>query len=71
MWSFIKSFIIYIYCFALSTFATAPIVDLTYAQYQGVPTVDPINNESITHFLGIRYAAAPTGKIFPCLKRIV
>ena len=62
MWSLI----FYLCCFAPSSsiFAT-PIVDLTYAQYQGVPTLDPINNESITHFLGIRYAAAPTGKAFP------
>ncbi|KAF7375433.1 COesterase domain-containing protein [Mycena sanguinolenta] len=33
----------------------SPIVDLGYAQYQGA--VNPANN--ITHFLGIRYAAAP------------
>ena len=26
--------------------------------------MDPVNNETITHFLGIRYAAAPTGKGF-------
>ena len=37
-------------------------MDLTYAQYQGIPTLDPVNNETITRFLGIRYAAAPTGK---------
>ena len=41
--------------FTPSIFATAPVVDLTYAQYQGVPTLDPVNNETITHFLGIRY----------------
>ena len=57
MWSFIFHFCY----FASSIFATTPVVDLTYAQYQGVPTVDPVNNETITHFLGIRYAAAPTG----------
>ncbi|KAF7344320.1 Carboxylic ester hydrolase [Mycena sanguinolenta] len=38
---------------------TSPIVDLGYAQYQGV--VNPANN--ITHFLGIRYAAAPLGDL--------
>ena len=62
MWSFI----FYICCFALPIFGATPIVDLTYAQYQGVPTLDPVNNKSITHFFGIRYAAAPTGKGFPC-----
>jgi hypothetical protein len=35
----------------------ASIIDLGYARYQG--TVDPLTN--ITTFLGIRYAAAPTG----------
>ncbi|KAJ7675705.1 Alpha/Beta hydrolase protein [Mycena polygramma] len=39
--------------------ATAPVVDLGYAQYQGV--VDTKSN--ITAFKGIRYAAAPTGKL--------
>ncbi|KAF7375448.1 COesterase domain-containing protein [Mycena sanguinolenta] len=38
---------------------TSPIVDLGYAQYQGA--VNPANN--ITHFLGIRYAAAPLGDL--------
>ena len=68
MWSFF-----YICCFTPSIFAATPVVDLTYAQYQGVPTLDPVNNESITQFLGIRYAAAPTGKVFPasyCLSSI-
>jgi hypothetical protein len=64
------SFFIFYYFFfrvAPSILAATPIVNLTYAQYQGVPTVDPVNNESTTHFLGIRYAAAPTGKVFsPC-----
>ena len=67
MWSFI----FYICCFATSIFAATPVVDLTYAQYQGVPVLDPVNNESITQFLGIRYAAAPTGKVFtPALYRL-
>ena len=62
-------FIFYICSFVPSIFAAnpSPIVDLTYAQYQGVPSMDPVNNESITHFLGIRYAAAPTGKASHCL----
>ncbi|KAJ7920201.1 Alpha/Beta hydrolase protein, partial [Mycena leptocephala] len=37
----------------------ASIIDLGYARYQG--TVDPLAN--ITTFLGIRYAAAPTGEL--------
>ena len=60
MWSFIFQFCY----FATSILAATPVVDLTYAQYQGVPTLDPVNNESITHFLGIRYAATPTGMGF-------
>ena len=57
------SFIFYFCWFSPSIFAATPVVDLTYTQYQGVPTLDPVNNETITHFLGIRYAAAPTGKV--------
>ncbi|KAF8168677.1 Alpha/Beta hydrolase protein [Mycena galopus ATCC 62051] len=38
---------------------TSPIVDLGYAQYQGA--VNTANN--ISHFLGIRYAAAPLGDL--------
>ncbi|KAJ7307855.1 Alpha/Beta hydrolase protein [Mycena albidolilacea] len=37
----------------------SPIVDLGYAQYQG--TVNTANN--VTHFLGIRYAAPPSGDL--------
>ena len=62
MWSLI----FYFCCFSPTIFAATatPVVDLTYAQYQGVPTLDPVNNETITRFLGIRYAAAPTGEGF-------
>ena len=42
---------------SLVTAASAPIVDLGYAQYQG--SVDIATN--ITNFLGIRYAAPPVG----------
>ncbi|KAJ7704489.1 Alpha/Beta hydrolase protein [Mycena rosella] len=42
-----------------SAHASTPIVDLGYAQYQGV--FDAALN--ITSFLGIRYAAAPTGNL--------
>ncbi|KAF7335524.1 COesterase domain-containing protein [Mycena venus] len=38
---------------------TSPIINLGYAQYQGA--VNTANN--ITHFLGIRYAAAPLGNL--------
>ncbi|KAL0567354.1 hypothetical protein V5O48_014639 [Marasmius crinis-equi] len=38
---------------------TAPIIDLGYAQYQGV--FDP--NTNVTNFRGVRYAAAPTGDL--------
>jgi hypothetical protein len=41
----------------LSTSAqSTPIVDLGYAQYQGA-----VSAANISHFLGIRYAAAPLG----------
>ena len=54
--------------FVPSICSATPIVDLGYAQYQGVPSVDPVNNASNTNFLGIRYAAAPTGEVlFPSL----
>ncbi|KAJ6563667.1 Alpha/Beta hydrolase protein [Mycena vulgaris] len=36
----------------------APIVDLGYAKYQGA-----VSSSNITHFLGIRYAAAPLGDL--------
>lgn len=36
---------------------TAPVVDLGYAQYQGSFNA----SSNITQFLGIRFAAAPTG----------
>ena len=63
MWSTnITCFIFYICCFAPLIFAATPVVDLTYARYQGIPTVDTVNNATNTQFLGIRYAAAPTGK---------
>ncbi|KAJ7465886.1 Alpha/Beta hydrolase protein [Mycena latifolia] len=39
--------------------AATPIIDLGYARYQG--TIDTSTN--ITTFLGIRYAAAPTGEL--------
>ena len=56
-------FILYVCCcFAPSIVAATPIVDLTYARYQGVPTLDTVNNATITQFLAIRYAAAPTGR---------
>ena len=64
MWStnIAACFIFYIRYFAHPIFAVTPIVDLTYARYQGVPTLDAASNATNTQFLGIRYAAAPTGK---------
>ncbi|EIN14592.1 alpha/beta-hydrolase [Punctularia strigosozonata HHB-11173 SS5] len=38
---------------------SAPLVDLGYAQYQG--SLDPTTN--VTSFLGVRYAAPPTGDL--------
>ncbi|KAJ7781796.1 Alpha/Beta hydrolase protein [Mycena maculata] len=39
--------------------ASAPVVDLGYAQYQGIVDTDL----NITAFLGMRYAAPPTGNL--------
>ena len=39
----------------------APIVDLGYAKYQGILVQDTQTNETNTYFLGMRYAAPPTG----------
>ncbi|KAF4614038.1 hypothetical protein D9613_008113 [Agrocybe pediades] len=41
--------------------ASAPIVNLGYAQYQGTVVQDKVTNATHTQFLGIRYAAPPTG----------
>ena len=41
-----------------SNTAGAPIIDLGYAQYQGV--YDSVND--VTNYLGVRYAAPPTGQ---------
>ncbi|KDR83231.1 hypothetical protein GALMADRAFT_221150 [Galerina marginata CBS 339.88] len=42
--------------------ATAPpIVNLGYAQYQGITVQDVVTNATHTEFLGMRYAAPPTG----------
>ncbi|KAE9408457.1 alpha/beta-hydrolase [Gymnopus androsaceus JB14] len=42
-----------------SNTASAPIIDLGYAQYQGV--YDSVNN--VTNYLGVRYAAPPVGDL--------
>lgn len=44
-------------CMDPRTIPGAPVIDLGYAQYQGV--FDSVNN--ITSYLGIRYAAPPIG----------
>ncbi|KAF9048790.1 alpha beta-hydrolase [Panaeolus papilionaceus] len=41
----------------------AAVVDLGYAKYQGVPSLDPIANTTNTKFIGIRYAANPIGPL--------
>ncbi|KAJ6462036.1 Alpha/Beta hydrolase protein [Mycena vitilis] len=48
-------------CLSLATAnsVTAPVVDLGYAQYQGVSDTEL----NITSFRGIRYAASPTGPL--------
>ncbi|KAF8170425.1 Alpha/Beta hydrolase protein [Pholiota molesta] len=46
---------------ALGAPSAAPIVDLGYATYQGILVQDPVTNQTNTNFLGVRYAAPPTG----------
>ncbi|KAJ7931193.1 Alpha/Beta hydrolase protein [Mycena leptocephala] len=53
-----KIFVIAALTFCAVAQSAGPIVDLGYAQYQG--EVTPTN---ITHFLGIRFAAAPIGQL--------
>ncbi|PPQ79101.1 hypothetical protein CVT25_002894 [Psilocybe cyanescens] len=52
-----------VYVGAISVRATnpPPIVDLGYAQYQGRLVQDQVSNATHTQFLGVRYAAPPTG----------
>ena len=38
-----------------------PTVSLGYATYSGVPFFDAVSNTTNTQFLGVRYAAPPTG----------
>jgi len=38
-------------------------VSLGYATYSGIPFFDTISNTINTHFLGVRYAASPTGSL--------
>ena len=62
----IACLILYVCCYSAPTVFALPTgtvtVDLGYARYQGVPFLDPITNITNTQFLGIRYAAAPTGR---------
>ncbi|PPQ63569.1 hypothetical protein CVT24_004866 [Panaeolus cyanescens] len=41
----------------------AGVVDLGYAKYRGTTVHDAISNTNNTQFLGIRYAASPTGNL--------
>jgi hypothetical protein len=56
--NYLHAALVFLICVHAVDCATAPVVDLGYAQYQGI--VDTKLN--ITAFLGIRYAAPPTGK---------
>lgn len=41
--------------------SSTPTVNLGYATYQGVLVEDPLSNQTNINFLGVRYAANPTG----------
>ncbi|KAF7365125.1 Carboxylic ester hydrolase [Mycena venus] len=56
--SLVQTALVFLVVVRVADSTTAPIVDLGYAQYQGV--VDTKLN--VTAFRGIRYAAPPTGK---------
>ncbi|KAF8150917.1 Alpha/Beta hydrolase protein [Crassisporium funariophilum] len=43
--------------------SSAPIVDLGYSKFQGVPFQDTLANKTNTQFLGLRFAAPPTGAL--------
>jgi len=45
----------------ISTSTPQPTVSLGYANYSGIPFFDAFANSTNTQFLGIRYAAPPTG----------
>ena len=47
----------------MSSDPSAPIVELGYAQYQGALN----NSTNVTSFLGVRFAAAPTGATPPLI----
>ncbi|KAF4614264.1 hypothetical protein D9613_008001 [Agrocybe pediades] len=60
--SFTQAFLVACLAFALPVQAVpAPVVDLGYARYQGMFVADKVTNATHTEFLGIRYAAPPTG----------
>jgi len=46
---------------ATGSSSASAVVDLGYAKYEGVPIRDHVTNAAHTQFLGIRYAAPPTG----------
>jgi len=46
-----------------SSLVPQPTVSLGYATYSGVPFFDALSNTTNTQFLGVRYAAPPTGSL--------
>ncbi|KAF7365113.1 Carboxylic ester hydrolase [Mycena venus] len=56
---FLQVALIFLVCVQNVDAGTTPLVDLGYAQYQGVVDTKP----DITAFKGIRYAAPPTGSL--------
>ena len=46
---------------ASTTLSLTPLVNLGYTTCQGILVQDPQNNETNINFLGVRYAASPTG----------
>ncbi|KAF9557104.1 alpha/beta-hydrolase [Agrocybe pediades] len=62
LWSFVTAVAFLVQTNA-SPAASAPVVNLGYAQYQGVVVQDKVTHATHTQFLGIRYAAPPTGAL--------
>lgn len=61
--SLVKSLAVAVLCVpaAFGAPAATPTVNLGYATYQGILVQDPVTNQTNTNFLGVRYAAPPTG----------
>ena len=61
MQSLKRGLFLYPFLAAVLAAPAPPVVNLGYAQYEGATVQDKVTNATHTQFLGIRYAAPPTG----------